>query len=41
VLNGFEIRTEAKLVRYPDRYRDPRGERMWDEILSILPTVTA
>ena len=36
VLNGFEVRTEAKLVRYPDHYSDPRGERMWQEILSLL-----
>ena len=36
VLNGFELRTEAKLVRYPDHYSDPRGARMWQEILSLL-----
>ena len=36
VLNGFELRTEAKLVRYPDHYSGPRGERMWQEILSLL-----
>ena len=36
VLNGFEVRTEAKLVRHPDHYSDPRGERMWQEILSLL-----
>ena len=36
VLNGFEVRTEAKLVRFPDHYSDPRGERMWQEILSLL-----
>jgi hypothetical protein len=36
VLDGFEVRTEAKLVRYPDHYSDPRGERMWQEILSLL-----
>jgi DNA polymerase I len=40
VLNGFEIRTEAKPVRSPDHYSDPRGERMWQEILSLLPTTT-
>jgi DNA polymerase I len=41
VLNGFKIRTDAKLVRYPDHYSDPRGERMWNEIRSLLPTGTA
>src|SRR5262249_27145526 len=28
VLAGFPLRTEAKIVRHPDRYMDPRGERM-------------
>jgi DNA polymerase I-like protein with 3'-5' exonuclease and polymerase domains len=36
VLDGFEVRTEAKMVRYPHHYSDPRGERMWQEILSLL-----
>ena len=30
VLPGFPLRTDAKVVRYPDRYTDPRGERMWN-----------
>jgi DNA polymerase-1 len=36
VLDGFVVRTEAKLVRSPDHYSEPRGERMWHEILSLL-----
>src|SRR5262249_15924821 len=32
VLRGFELRTEAKIVRFPDRYVDPRGARMWAEV---------
>lgn len=36
VLGGFDVRTDAKIVRYPDRYMDPRGERMWDAIGGIL-----
>lgn len=35
VLNGFEIRTEAKIVRYPDRYSDPRGASMWGLICRL------
>jgi DNA polymerase-1 len=35
VLNGFEIRTEAKLVRYPDRYSDLRGASMWGLICRL------
>jgi hypothetical protein len=36
VLGGPELRTEATLVRYPDRYRDPRGEAMWTTVSEIL-----
>lgn len=36
VLAGFEIRTEAKIVRYPDRYSDKRGEKMWNTICELL-----
>jgi hypothetical protein len=36
VLDGFEIRTEAKLVRYPDHYSDPRGESIWRKLKDIL-----
>ena len=36
VLAGFELRSEAKLVRYPDRYSDPRGAKMWQTAMRIL-----
>ena len=36
VLAGFELRSDAKIVRYPDRYGDPRGVRMWDAVMSIV-----
>lgn len=36
VLSGFELRSDAKVVRYPDRYIDPRGERMWETVMGIL-----
>jgi hypothetical protein len=38
VLWGFPLRTEAKIVRYPDRYMDPRGERMWTLAIRLLDT---
>jgi hypothetical protein len=37
VLDGFALRTEAKVVRHPDRYMDPRGETMWETICNLLP----
>jgi hypothetical protein len=36
VLHGFELKTDAKVVRYPDRYSDARGERLWGLVLRIL-----
>lgn len=36
VLDGFRIRSEAKIVRYPDRYIDERGEKMWNTVWDII-----
>ena len=39
VLDGFELRSEAQVVRHPDRYMDERGEVMWDEIMRLLDEI--
>jgi len=31
-----EIRTDAKIVCYPDRYVDKRGVEIWDEVVRLL-----
>ena len=36
-LDGFVLRTDAKVVIYPDRYMDKRGKGMWDKVMSLLP----
>jgi DNA polymerase I-like protein with 3'-5' exonuclease and polymerase domains len=36
VLGGFELRSEAKIVRYPGRYSDPRGKQMWDMVTRLV-----
>jgi hypothetical protein len=36
VLPGFPLKTDAKVVRHPDRFTDPRGERMWATVMAIL-----
>jgi hypothetical protein len=36
VLGGFELETDAEIVRSPERYSDERGAQMWELILSIL-----
>ena len=36
VLSGFELTTDVKIVRWPDRYTDPRGVVMWDRVAELL-----
>jgi len=36
VLNGFELGTDATIVRYPDRYIDERGKIMWERVVSLI-----
>jgi hypothetical protein len=36
ILAGFELRTDATRVRYPDRYQDPRGTAMWDRVIELI-----
>jgi hypothetical protein len=36
VLSGFRLRTDVKIVRYPDRYMDERGIKMWNAVWDIL-----
>jgi hypothetical protein len=36
VLVGFELFTDAKFVRYPDRYVDPRGQVMWERVCKLV-----
>jgi hypothetical protein len=37
VLGGFPLRTDAKVVLHPDRYMDPRGRKMWETVMGLLP----
>jgi hypothetical protein len=37
VLAGFRLRSEAKIIRYPERFMDPRGQVMWDTVQGLLP----
>jgi DNA polymerase I-like protein with 3'-5' exonuclease and polymerase domains len=36
VLSGFELGTDAYIVRYPDRYMDERGAVMWDRVMGLV-----
>ena len=32
----FELRTDYKIIRYPDRFTDSRGTELWDTVLKLL-----
>jgi DNA polymerase I len=32
----IELRTDYKIVRYPDRFTDNRGTEMWEVVLRLL-----
>ena len=36
VLDGFELRTDVSVTRYPDRYMDERGEIMWRRVCELV-----
>jgi hypothetical protein len=37
ILQGFRLRTDAQVFTYPQHFRDPRGDAMWDIIRPLLP----
>lgn len=39
VLDGFELRSEAKLLRYPERFQDERGAEMWNTVWQLIEEV--
>jgi DNA polymerase I len=41
ILSGFSLRTDADIVRWPDRYCDERGTKMWQTVNSILDELGA
>jgi hypothetical protein len=36
VLDGFRLRSDAKIIRYPDRYLDERGIEMWNRVWNLM-----
>jgi len=41
VLGGFEVRTDVKIIRYPERFNDPRGTRMWEDAIQSVKEAAA
>ena len=36
VLGGFALRSDARLIRYPERFADERGRQMWQTVWEII-----
>ena len=36
VTGGFPVRTDASVVRFPDRYMDEGGQAMWERVMALL-----
>ncbi len=36
ILNGFRLNTDAKVIRYPERYSDKRGVEMWNRVWGLI-----
>jgi len=39
VLDGFHLRSDAEIFRYPERYMDERGKQMWETVNRLLDEV--
>ncbi len=39
--NPIELRTDYKIVRYPERYSDKRGAKIWDDVMGLLKQAKA
>jgi hypothetical protein len=37
ILDGFRLRSDAKIVRWPERYMDDRGREFWGRVMALLP----
>jgi DNA polymerase-1 len=36
ITRGVEVRVDASIIRYPDRYSDPRGVAMWTRVVDLM-----
>jgi len=39
VLDGFELRSDIEIIRYPDRFVDEDGIETWNEIMKLLDEI--
>jgi hypothetical protein len=38
-LDGFGILSDVKLIRYPDRFIEPKGAAMWTRVVRLLEEI--
>ena len=36
IILNYKIRTKASIIKYPNRYKDPRGKVMWNCVWDII-----
>jgi hypothetical protein len=41
VLHGFELFTDMKVIRFPDRFSSSKGESMWNLVMRLLQEIEA
>jgi DNA polymerase-1 len=41
VLDGFRLRSDADVIKYPERYIDSRGKEMWHAIQNLLNSTSS
>jgi hypothetical protein len=37
ILDGFRLRSDAKIVRWPEQYMDDRGREFWGRVMALIP----
>jgi DNA polymerase-1 len=41
VLGGFSLKSDADIYRFPERYMDKRGEKMWEKVWGLVDSRTS
>ena len=39
ILGGFKLKSDAEIVRYPNRYEPERGTKMWTTVMALLDQI--
>jgi len=39
ILSGFELKSDAEVIRFPNRYEPERGTKMWANVMALLKQI--